>query len=306
MKVVRGFTKLIIALSVMLVSSFSCSMAANAESAPDYRIQVSPTMLELDLKPGQVSKANFKVQNTGTKEFEFELDVAPYSVTDENYTQNITTTSNYTQIKDWVIFSKDSGTIPAGGEEEITVKVNVPQDVPAGGQYAAILARMKEPTNTEGGIKSEKQIGILLYSKNVDGQTREEGKIAENKVPSFLFAPPIQATSVVENTGNVHADAKYVLQVFPLFGDEEVYTTEESPATRTVLPETRRFNRVTWDGAPQLGIFKVRQTVEFLGEKSVTEKVVFLCPIWFLLIILVLVFLAVFWIVSRSRGRKED
>ena len=102
-------------------------------------------------------------------------------------------------------------------------------------------------------------------------------------------------------------DRTYTLQVYPLFGNEEVYTNEENPEKRTILPETRRLNTMSWDGAPQLGIFRVKQTVKFLDDTKVTEKLVFICPLWFLFVVLAIIFLAIFWIVSRVRGRgKED
>ena len=127
----------------------------------------------------------------------------------------------------------------------------------------------------------------------------------ENKIPTFLFNPPISASSIVENTGNTHANVKYVLQVYPFFGDEEVYTNEEDPTTLVLLPDTRRLNTVSWEGAPSLGIFRVKQTVSFWDETSTTEKLVFLCPIWFIFIVLLIIFCAIFWIVSRVRNRKE-
>lgn len=308
MRVAGGLSKIVAATCLVFCGVIGCSSVAFAaeEETPDYRIQVSPAKIELDLKPGETTTKKFRVQNTGSKDFDFELDTGPYSVEGEEYKQNLTNVTEYNNIKDWITFSKSEGMVPAGGSEEIEATVKVPKDVPAGGQYAVILAKMIEPQDTtSSGIIAEKQIGLLVYAKNVDGNTRETGNIVEAKVPSFMFAPPIKATSVVENTGNVHADATYIMQVYPLFGDEEVYTNEENPEKRTILPETRRLNTLTWDGAPQLGIFKVKQTVKFLDEVKEIEKVVFICPIWFLLIILVLIFLAVFWIVSRTRGRKE-
>lgn len=307
MKVFRDLVRYIVALCLMMVGAFVGSNTVFAEEMPEYRIQVSPARMELDLKPGSSTTAKFKVQNTGSKEFSFELSTAPFSVSDENYSQDLSSTSSYTYIKDWIKFSADTGTIPAGKEQEITATINVPKDVPAGGQYGVIFARMKEPDNgTVGGVKAQKQVGILVYSKNVDGNTRLEGGVVENKVPSFMFAPPISATSIVENKGNVHAEATYTLQVYPLFGDEEVYTNEESPEKRIILPETRRLNTMSWEGAPQLGIFRVKQTVKFLDDTSVTEKVVFICPLWFLFVILAIIFLAVFWMVSRVRGREKE
>lgn len=308
MKVFRDFLKGVLAVSLALIGALGYTAGALAaeDEQPAYRIQVSPARMELDLEPGEKVSKKFKIQNTGTEDFGFELSTGPFSVTDENYTQDLNSVTKYNDMKDWITFSEDEGTVEAGKSVEVTATVTVPNDVPSGGQYAVILAKMIEPVDKNtSGIIPEKQVGMLIYAKNIDGNTRREGGVLENQVPSFMFVPPIKATSLVENTGNVHEKAEYVLQVFPLFGSEEVYTNEENPLTLTILPETRRLNTVTWEGSPKLGIFKVKQTVKFLGQDNVTEKIVFICPIWFLLIILVLIFLIVFWIVSRVRGRKE-
>lgn len=310
MKVLGGFKRIanmFLAAMMVLLGGVSIVGHARAAEIPDYQIQISPVKIELDLKPGKTSEAKFKVQNTGNKTFDYRMGVRPFSVSGDDYKQDINSETKYNDIVKWISFSEPEGTIEADHEVEMTITVKVPKDVPAGGQYAMVTAGMIEPASESAGsgITAEKQVGMLVYSKNVEGETRQAGKIVENKVPSFMFAPPIQATSVVENTGNVHADATYVMQVYPLFSDEEVYSNEESPETRTILPETRRLNTMSWDGAPQLGIFKVKQTVKFLGEESVTEKMVFICPLWFLFIILAIIFLAIFWIVSRTRSRKE-
>ncbi len=282
------------------------SQEVYAEDVPSYRINISPTHINLDLTPGKTVSTKFKIHNTGTNDFDYEINVAPYSVEGDDYRQNISRETSYTDLANWVTVDKKTGRLKVDEETDIVVTVKVPADVPAGGQYAAVLAKMIEDKGDEStGVTMEKQVGTILYA-TVDGTTRKEGKILENKVPSFMFAPPVQATSVVENTGNVHAEANYILQVFPLFGGEEIYTNEEHPETRVILPETRRLNTVSWDGAPQLGIFRVKQTVKFFDQTSVTEKIVFICPLWFLFIVLAIIFLAIFWIVSRVRGRGKE
>ena len=155
------------------------------------------------------------------------------------------------------------------------------------------------------GVAVNHRVALLVFSE-VEGNTRREGQVLETKIPTILFNPPITATSLVENTGNVHATAYYTLQVFPLFSDEEVYTNEENPATLTIPPETQRFNSISWDGAPQLGIFRVRETVTILDDTQTIEKIVFLCPIWFLFLILLILFFVIFWLVSRARSRKSS
>ena len=272
---------------------------------PDYRLQISPVRLDLDLEPGTTSTGTFEVQNTGLKAYDFVLGVDPYSVTDENYSIDSETRTTYTDIVDWITFSQNEGHVEPNQNQEITVTVTVPDDVPAGGQYAMIYAEMVRDDELEStGVAVNHRVALLVFSE-VEGNTRREGQVLETKIPSILFNPPITATSLVENTGNVHATAYYTLQVFPLFGDEEVYTNEENPATLTILPETQRFNSISWDGAPQLGIFRVRETVTILDDTQTIEKIVFLCPIWFLFLILLIIFFVIFWLVSRARSRKS-
>ena len=292
-------------LLALMIALFGVMPVSADGEKPDYRLQISPVRLDLDLEPGTTSTGTFEVQNTGLKAYDFVLGVGPYSVTDENYSIDSETRTTYTDIVDWITFSQNEGHVEPNQNQEITVTVTVPDDVPAGGQYAMIYAEMVRDDELEStGVAVNHRVALLVFSE-VEGNTRREGQVLETKIPTILFNPPITATSLVENTGNVHATAYYTLQVFPLFGDEEVYTNEENPATLTILPETQRFNSISWDGAPQLGIFRVRETVTILDDTETIEKIVFLCPIWFLFLILLIIFFVIFWLVSRARSRKS-
>lgn len=292
-------------LLALMIALFGVMPVSADGEKPDYRLQISPVRLDLDLEPGTTSTGTFEVQNTGLKAYDFVLGVDPYSVTDENYSIDSETRTAYTDIVDWITFSPNEGHVEPNQNQEITVTVTVPDDVPAGGQYAMIYAEMVRDDELEStGVAVNHRVALLVFSE-VEGNTRREGQVLETKIPTILFNPPITATSLVENTGNVHATAYYTLQVFPLFGDEEVYTNEENPATLTILPETQRFNSISWDGAPQLGIFRVRETVTILDDTQTIEKIVFLCPIWFLFLILLIIFFVIFWLVSRARSRKS-
>lgn len=303
-------SKILSVVFAMFISFFATSGLASAAEIPDYRLQVTPSFNEIKkaLKPGDIYNDKFKVQNTGSKEFRYEIDFSPYSIADENYNIDSNTASDYTELAKWITVNKNSGSIAAGDELEIEYTIRVPRDVAAGGQYALINVKML----TDDGEKAEgpafkviQQVGFRVLA-SIDGNTRKTGEVLENKVPGFIFNPPITVSSVVSNTGNVHTKATYTLQVFPLFGDEEVYTNEENPVELTILPETKRYNEMSWDGAPHLGIFRVKQTVKIFDQVRVTEKLVFLCPIWFLFIVLLLIFCVIFWIVSRVRSRRKE
>lgn len=294
------------------IAAFTLAFITNApvvaaSDTPDHRMQVSPTFADVpELDPGESYTGSFKVQNTGQKAFDFSINLSPYSIADQDYTIDSVTESNYTQIKNWITVSEESGTLQAGESRDIEYTIKVPSNAPAGGQYALINVQMDQESDKSGdtAITATKQIGFRLLA-DIKGETKRSGTVVEQNIPSILFNPPISANSLVENTGNVHITASYVLQVFPLFSDEEVYTNEESPYEFTILPETTRYNQISWDGAPHLGIFRVKQTVKIADEVKTLEKTVFLCPIWFIFIILLLIFCVVFWIVSRIRNRKD-
>lgn len=277
-----------------------------AEEVPSYRIGIAPSQQALGtITPGERYSGKFMVKNTGRESIEYTVSVAPYAVETENYNPNYSTHNRYTEISDWITTDKSEGTLAADEQEEISYTVTVPSDAHGGSQSATIMVTMENPSNSEGNaVQTVRQVGYIVYG-NVDGEITETGKILENKIPSFIFTPPITATSLVENTGNVYTNATYSIQVFPLFSDEEVYTNEEDPDKSVIFPETKRFYTASWDGAPQLGIFRVRQIVKIFDEVSTVEKLVFLCPIWFLFIVALIIFVAIFWIVSRIRGRKN-
>ncbi len=298
----------------MIVLNHSAVFAEDKQ--PEYRLQVSPAKQDIgDLKPGESYAGAFKVQNTGKNSFDFKVSASPYSVKDELYSPEYDKNSQYTDIVNWIKFSATTGHVDPNQEQEIAYTIKVPSDVPAGGQYLAITVELTNTGTTEGsGVAITQQVGSIVYA-NVHGNTRKTGEVIENKIPTILFNPPVSTTSIVNNTGNTHATASYILEVCPLFSgkasdgtlcDEEVYTNRENPDTLTILPETRRFNTITWPGSPKLGIFRVRQTVSMFDQTSTVEKVVFLCPIWFAFIIILLIFCAVFWIITRVRARSRD
>ncbi len=299
---VRG----VLGIALIFMAALFAVTPVMAEERPERRIQLSPSQMELDLQPGKTITKTFEVQNTGTKDLSYEVLVSPYSVTGEDYASDFATETKYNDLAKWVTLSDKGGTIEPNTSKEITATIRVPEDVPAGGQYAVILARMVDADGKEDStaVSVVRQVGIIMYS-NIDGDTRKDAKVAENKIDSFLFEPPVSASSVVENNGNVHVEATYTLQVYSIFGGDEVYTNEENPEKRMILPETRRFNKIVWDGAPQLGLFKVKQTVKVLDDVSEIQKVVFICPIWFMFIVILIVFCVVFWIISRVRNRNK-
>lgn len=301
--------KKLVALGIAMVAMGGVFLVNGTASAVDdaaYQMQISPIKNAIEeLKPGEEYQGKFEVRNTGVKPISFTTKSAPYSVTNEKYEPSFTEKNAYTELADWMTVTPSEGEVAPGESATIEYVINVPSDTHGGQQNGAVIVQATNLDDTNGSaVQALNQIAYIIYA-NVEGEVNEAGKVLENNVPGFLLGSPMTVSSLVENTGNVYTDVTYKLQVYSLFGGEEVYTNEEDPVSNVVFAGTKRYSEMTWEGAPQLGIFKVKQTVEFVGEDSVNERLVFLCPIWFLVIVLLVILTAVFWLVGRIRSRRQ-
>ena len=275
------------------------------EKAPIH-LQVSPTKQKISIAPGSSYVGTFTVMNVGYLPFNYSVYATPYSVTNEAYEPDYTSVARYSQISDWITFDKktEKGVIQPGAQVEVAYTVNVPKNAPAGAQYAALMAQTEDGNDETANIQVVHRVGMIL-SATVPGETKAEGEIIKNSVNSFYFNPPLTVSSLVKNTGNIEQTATYTAKIYPLFSNEAVFSNEEKPDTLDIIPETSRFHSITWEGAPQIGVFSVEQTVEFAGEVSTNHKLVLICPLWLIFVIFALLFSIIFWLISRSRDRKR-
>ncbi|MBO7720548.1 hypothetical protein J6S35_02875 [Candidatus Saccharibacteria bacterium] len=292
--------------------TFICNDVARAEEGQRNAIhlQVSPTKQKISLAPGSSYVGTFKVQNVGAAEFNYSVYATPYSVINEDYSPSYEGLTNYTQIAEWITFDTKTATgkLQPGTSVDVAYTVNVPKDAPAGGQYAALMAQTEDGNDTNATVAVVHRVGMILYAA-VPGDTRETGEIIKNTVNTFYFNPPLTVSSLVKNTGNIEQTATYNVKIYPLFSNEAIFSNEEKPDKEKqldIIPETSRFNSITWEGAPRIGIFSVEQTIEFAGQVSTNKKLVLICPLWLLFVIFAMLFFIIFWLVSRARDRKRQ
>ena len=285
---------------------------------------VSPQDQEYVLTPGQSVTGEVKASNPSDAEgkFYYIAEVVPYSVSDDGkYTTSFEATDDHTDIVNWVTMSDDNesgvrevhGVLEPGETKSAYYTITVPEDARGGGQYFAVRVKndveaMQEAEKDDTVVIKE-VIGIasLVYVE-VSGDIVVKGEIKDNNIPSFFLTPPVTASFVVKNEGNTHAKINYYMQVFPLFSDEEIYTTEENMSTKYVLPGSSRMVTQSWENTPAVGIFRVKQTVYYdslENEPSVTEKLVIVCPVWLLFLIFFIIAVIIIWIVMRVRARNK-
>lgn len=265
-------------------------------------MQVSPLSVQLgELEPEKSYEGKIQVSNTGDESFEYEVYATPYSVTNEEYEPSFNNDTTATQIKDWFEFSDFEGTLGPKESKEISYKVTVPADAPAGGQYAAVMVESKKNRGKEI-VEATARVAVLLYS-HVNGETNKCGTIEDININTFVVDSKISATSLVENCGNVDLEAVYKMQVSDLFGNI-LFENQSELESKTLLPDSRRRNTVVWDGSPSVGIFNVELSVELNGESKTVKKIVIVTPLWVIFVVLGVVGLDVFWLVFSSKRKN--
>ena len=308
--------KLLAIMAILLGGLFFGCVSVLAFDAEelDSTMTISPPRQRIILVPGETYNGSIIVSNPNLakSDLKYSVTIGSFSLgkdengrTDYNDT-DVDTMTEYNQIMDWITLGKESGEVAPNNKDIIPFVINVPMNAPAGGQYATIIV---QDDTAEDGVGSLSVRNIVRFASvifaDVAGETMQDGAVVENNVPIVSTSTPLTVSSLVENNGNVHTDAEYILQVYTLFSGEEVYSSEEDPETELIMPESSRFNTVSWDGAPAIGIFRVRQVVRIFNKESVVEKIVLICPLWLMVTVIFVVVALVIYLVFKRKSPKS-
>lgn len=277
-----------------------------AEEEQIYGFSMSPMDQQIVLMPGDSYESSLRVTNPGTHttDLDYEVSVEPF-YRDDDATAIFENVDGRGEMANWItITSHQTGHLSPNETDEVTFKIDVPEDAPAGGQYASVIVSSSSSSSEDAMIKETRRIGHLIYAE-ISGETTRDGEIMNIDVPAFLLSGNVRGSASIKNTGNTHGTATYKLQVFPLFSDEEIYTNEEDPETHLILPDQTYYDETAWEETPEIGIYNVVYTVEFADKTTQTSKLVIKCPIWLLFIVLFVVAGIAIWLATRSWGRKS-
>lgn len=300
---------------ILLALLCGLGFAAPVAAADDHIVMsLRPSEQEVELKPGQHFEGSVVVYNVGKVPFSFKASAAPYQVKNDDYEQDFVSTSSSTQMANWITFPTTDFSVNPNQSAEVKFIIDVPEDIPGGGQYAAVIIRADEGKRQQSGINMVGQIAALLYGHIEGDEVRATGQIQNYQFSSLMFGGEFKINSVVENTGNVDFKVTETLTIKDFFTNREAMTPESTndagypigTTSATVLPGTARTFKMAWKDAPQVGIFRVKHTISYLDEEKVTEKIVIVCPLWLIVLGVILLALMIIWLVmSLTHGRKE-
>ncbi|MBR3131851.1 hypothetical protein IKG33_00330 [Candidatus Saccharibacteria bacterium] len=285
-------------------------------------ISLMPVSKILQISSNSEYKDKITVANDGDNDMKIEVYAAPYSYVyseEENvYKLGFNKENNFTQIVRWIKIKDSNGNyvdkptfdIPPKESIDIEYKISTPDNIPAGGQYAVLFAHTLTATTTESGIRTEASPGMVIYGRSNEGDVILKAEVSDLNIIQGATesggANKISASAKIKNEGNIDISATGVLRIDGILGGGHYETTSTGGGGRvSVIPETELAVSDTWEETPSFGIYKVTWTVT-AGENSQTiEKVIFINPLPFILITIILLTIVIIWSIMRSRKRKE-
>lgn len=277
---------------------------------PMAAFMMSPMTARITLKPGNTYAGSFWIMNPeeNTAPIKYTLDVKSF-YRDNDSKAIFEDVEGRGQIASWITLNAPtSSTILPRESDEITYTITVPENAPAGGQYAAITATSVPSDQTEPSAIAVKESIVMAHTifAEVSGETHLSAEITDLSSPSFLFDGNITASSKVKNTGNLHGTATYTMEVYPLFSNQPVYSNANSPVRKLVLPGLTYTNEITYEETPAAGIFNLIYKVEYEnGEVEELKKLVIKCPLWVFLIIIAVILSIITAVILKLRRRKS-
>lgn len=322
-------TKIIAATVLTLCSIVMLPMASYAEGEEDQQtpetwLQLSPTAGTVTLRSGEVISEQsdecpdsmeegciVKVTNIGSAPFTYRIYASPYAVQNDggvDFSEESAT--SYTQISRWLTFRDEGGSyqkeliksINPGESQTIWYRIDVPEDVPGGAQYAAIWAQTVGSNSNNGGsgVQTISQAGMVIKGRSI-GDTRQTAEVFDYNFTRFTFGGSLDAHAKVKNTGNTDFDAYYSYIAKTVFG-KELYKDTGAVSS---FPESEHDIDIKWESTPFIGIFNVEFTVTAADQTISETHIVAIMPIFVVVLLILLLTVIIVWIIIIIRKRKE-
>lgn len=293
-----------------LVGSFGQIYPAFAvgDSAGKIAITLSPTSQRLELEPGKITTGELTVMNDGTVDVIIRVYATPYQVTSDYTDNDFESETKWTQITRWITFGPENESelvldMPASARETVQFTVDVPRSVPFGGQYAAIMAETMGD-GTGSGVKAIHRVASLVYSE-VAGETIKKGEVVERDWQGWYKESTIKTGLTFKNSGNIDFTVDNTLTVKSFLSDKVI--CEEKPKTITMLPDTDREIELNCDTGKTVGLYRITQLSEYLGEATEETRIVLIMPVYILLLIIValIALIVVIILLIRKMSRRK-
>ncbi len=309
----KKFFKIFLAL-IFLSPYLLISLARPAVAAvPGEGLTISPPIFELTLKPGESSSQTIKITNPTQKLMEIYPLVMNFRASGEGGEPAFypaTSEEEKFSLASWIKFNQTKLALTPEQVVEFKYQIQVPNDAEPGGHYGVVFFAT-EPPKPEQDISQvaiASMIGSLILAKT-PGEIIEKGLLEEFVANKFYLKVPVEFTTKIQNTGNIHFKPQGEITIKNWQG-KIVDKVAVNLAKGNILPDSTRKFEEKWSPSKwSVGKFTADLSLTY-GEpqQNLSGDLSFwLIPLWFIILIgliLLIIIVLIIWKIKRKNQFK--
>lgn len=259
--------------SAAVIALFLIPIGAFAQESQS--LSVSPTIFEMTANPGQVWQSTLRVINPNPYDLRLYTDVVNFRPLGEKGASEFIPiaedSSEPATFAEWIDVPDGQLLVPAEQTLQIPIIINVPENAPPGGHFAAVLVGTRAPESGAGQVETAQVVSSLLFLR-ISGDIIESGNIRSFRTTSRLLDRP-QATFELrfENKGNVHLQPQGEIVIKNMWGQERgTIPVNQRTLFGNVLPNSVRNYSFTWTGEwspSDIGLYNAEVVLAY-GEEQ--------------------------------------
>lgn len=252
--------------------------APSAVSAQSLSLSVTPPLFQLSVERGDIWQSSIKVLNTNRDDLVVYAEVVNFLPEGEHghgrFIPILDSRENTGTLAEWIDVSPGPHVIQPEQTKNINFFVDVPDDAPPGGHFAAILITTR-PIDDSGEkmlLKTSQAVTSLFFVR-IEGDVIEEGTIREFSMEkTFIPTPEADFILRFENKGNVHLQPRGNIVITNMWGNERgVIPINHLSHFGNVLPNSIREFNFSWKSEPsvsEIGRYKAVVTLGY-GQNGI-------------------------------------
>lgn len=273
-------------------------------------ISVSPAIYEMNASPGQIWESKLRIVNNNAFELTVYAETVNFRPLGEDGTSQFLpkepADGESSTLAQWIGVPKSSLVIPPEQTLEIPIRIELPDDAPPGGHYAAVLVGTRPPEDRDSNTRVEtSQIVSSLIFLRVAGDIDESGHIRSFRTTQSIIESPTATFEMrFENTGNVHLRPEGEIRIYNMWGQERgVIPINRHTLFGNILSSSIRSFNFTWTGEwspADIGRYTAEATLAFGEDErrfASSETAFWLIP-WRVLLVIIAVIGSIIWLLT--------
>ncbi|MDO8498017.1 MAG: hypothetical protein Q7S61_05755 [bacterium] len=245
---------------------------ARAQELDFATITVVPAVQEIQVTPGEKTRAQIQFRNSGQSLEIGVVKVADFTVTDKKGTtelvEDVPLKPKYS-ASSWITLDQNELAVPAHEFGLVTMTINPPKDLTSCGYYAVVYfqpdeGKIKRLGQNQSATSVTRKIGGLINFITEGKECKEDLSIVRFETPKFMEYGPITTSFDVANNGDIHIAPLGSVILSNTFGD---FVDQKTLAEIKIFPERARTYDVTLGHTWMVGRYKMELAAAY-GSKN--------------------------------------